>query len=108
MAHRKMVKWQPFAALTEQSQYIGDLMNEINKKPRPILSEEQIEEINEKIIDAYNSQEEIIINYFHKGYFYDVTCTINKIDRMNHLLIVNYKGKEKRLIFKNIIDLKIK
>ncbi|MEB8771800.1 YolD-like family protein, partial [Bacillus cereus] len=40
-----MVKWQPFASMPEQFAGIREILNDLNKVPKPIVSEDMKEQI---------------------------------------------------------------
>ena len=52
MEHRGMKKWRPFATLPEQ--YIGlqEIINKEVEVTQPVLTEEQMEQINFTLIEA--------------------------------------------------------
>ena len=50
---RKMMKWMPFHALLEQGDYINDLLNGRIKKEMPVLSVDQLDELNYKLEMAF-------------------------------------------------------
>ena len=47
--NRGMVKWAPFAAVAPGSVMVNEVLAKKNKVKMPILSEDQIEDINNKI-----------------------------------------------------------
>ena len=57
-------QWMPFNSLFNGNEE-KDKIVVINKK-KPILSEEQIEAIENKIIEAFTEQVPVIIIHFHK------------------------------------------
>ena len=77
---RKMMKWMPFHALLEQGDYINDLLNGRIKKEMPVLSIDQLEEMNYKLETAFIFQSEVIIKYFDKGAFHSVQGVLTRAD----------------------------
>ena len=62
MEHRGMKKWRPFATIPEQ--YIG-LKEVINKQlevDQPVLTEEQMEQINFTLIEALHTNKQVILH----------------------------------------------
>ena len=77
---RKMMKWMPFHALLEQGDYINDLLNGRIKKEMPVLSVDQLEEMNYKLETAFVFQSEVLITYFDKGDFQTVNGILTRAD----------------------------
>ena len=64
---RKMKKWRPFASMPEQ--YIG-LKEVINKQlevDQPVLTEEQMEQMNFTLIEALHTNKQVYLTYYKKG-----------------------------------------
>ena len=107
MKERKMVKWQPFASLPEQANYIHKVLYEMGKTNRPQLSEDQFQELNERVYHYYENKDLICLCYFYDGYIYEVIGTIIKIDLMKQLLIIENKGKRDKFSIYNIVDIEL-
>ncbi|MEB2277688.1 YolD-like family protein [Bacillus sp. ILBB4] len=63
-----MKKWRPFASMPEQ--YIG-LQEVINKQlevAQPLLTEEQMEQINFTLIEALYTNKQVYLTYYKKGF----------------------------------------
>lgn len=105
MKQRTMVKWQPFASLPEQANYINRLIHEMNKIEKPILSEDQMNELNEKLYLCFENKEYVRIQYFHEGYLYLVEGIIYKVDSLKHKIMVENKEKRQYFSIANIIDI---
>ena len=58
MIDRGMIKWEPFNSVIPSSKVIKDVMKEKNKIKKPILSEDQLKIIEQKLIESFNSCEE--------------------------------------------------
>jgi hypothetical protein len=67
MKDRGIIKWQPFDSCFSSQKIIKDVLNQKKKQIMPTLSNDQIEAIEEKIIDAYHLKEEIKIKYYYNG-----------------------------------------
>jgi hypothetical protein len=74
------MKWMPFNALLEQGDYINDLLNGRIKKEMPVLSTDQLEEMNYKLEIAFVFQSEVVITYFDKGDFQSVSGILTRAD----------------------------
>lgn len=86
---RGMIKWQPFDSVTTTSKIAPDILKKKNKIPMPILSSDQIDEIANKIMEAYYNQEEIIIFYYRNGLILNKKSLIKYLDRYKKQLILN-------------------
>ncbi|WP_436962360.1 YolD-like family protein [Staphylococcus shinii] len=93
---RGMKKWLPFKTMPEQYERLDQYVEDQNKIDMPLLSEEQLEEINDKVI--YKIKKQIIadLSYWQDGYIISVQCFINKVDELNGIMLVTKEnGKEK-------------
>jgi len=57
---RGMVKWQPFASMPEQFACIKEMIHEQTKVPRPILTQDAKEMIENKLLMLYLGEEEVL------------------------------------------------
>ncbi|OIJ29106.1 YolD-like family protein [Staphylococcus sp. LCT-H4] len=93
---RNIVKWQPFKSLPIQYEMLDQYVEDQNKIDMPLLSQEQLEEINDKV--SYKIENNIIseISYWENGYVYSIQCYIKKVDEINGIMIImkeNNNGK---------------
>lgn len=95
---RKMLKWAPFDSVVSGKKVINEVMHEKKKIKKPILSEDQLKNIENKILDSYNSKDFVTISYYESGYIYNIDSYIKKIDYINKIVYLNNK-----LIFFNQI-----
>ncbi len=100
---RKMMKWMPFNALLEQSDYLKELFYGRTRKEMPIISPDQEADLNYKLEIAYLFNSEIIITYFQDGNFIEVEGIITRTDLYNKLIFIN----EKEISAKRIISIEI-
>ena len=61
---RGMVKWQAFKTVPEQYEILEQYIKDQNKIPMPLLSEDQLEEINEKVHDKIQTNRIAEISYW--------------------------------------------
>ncbi|HEY8364163.1 MAG TPA: YolD-like family protein [Haloplasmataceae bacterium] len=108
MTQRGMVKWQPFASLPEQANYINRLIYEMNKIERPILSEDQLNELNEKLYRYYENKEMVSLEYFYDGYVYLVEGIIVKIDPIKKMIIMENNSKRDKFSIASIVNIVLK
>lgn len=90
MSDRGMKKWAPYSSLIEQSTCLEKMRYERNKIEMPKISQDRAEKINE-ILTHYEGQE-LIIEYFHDGYLFNVTTTITRID-LYYKILITPKGQ---------------
>lgn len=99
---RGMIKWQPFNAVAPGSYMVNDVLKEKNKVNMPVLSDDQKQILQDKIIEAFNNQEIITIKYFRAGRYYLIKGKISNIDVPNLKLTIN---TENMVFFSQIIEI---
>ena len=95
-----MKKWAPFSSLIEQSTCLQAMKYQRNKVPKPKLTTDQIEKIND-VLQNYEPGQVVKIKFYNDGYIYESEVEIKRIDLQNRCLILN-KGKLK---FENLLDI---
>lgn len=90
MSDRKMIKWQPFDSVMNSKKIVNELNFNKGKINIPILSEEQLLEIENNIIKAYECDLFIKIKYLKNGDVFLMNEKIKYIDKI-----------KKRITFKN-------
>ena len=88
---RGMIKWQPFDSLLSTKKVAKEIINEKSKVAMPTLSEDQLLNIEEKVLEAYYNGETIRLVYYRKGTYYTKTSLIKYIDKYKKQLILNDK-----------------
>lgn len=96
---RKMVKWAPFVSLKEQTIYLNKLKQERLKVSRPLLSEDEMNAINDVLVN-YSGQK-LNITYYDQGFVKEIVTTIRKIDPYQKKIIT----PEVELSFDDLIRL---
>lgn len=94
-------KWNPFNAVASGEYMINDVLEEKNKERMPVLSDDQKEEIQNRMFEAFNNQEVINVKYFKNGKFYVKEGKITNIDQNTHKIVVN---EEFSVYFSQIIE----
>jgi hypothetical protein len=87
MEHRGMKKWRPFATMPEQ--YIG-LKEVINKQlevDQPVLTEEQMEQMNFTLIEALHTNKQVYLTYYKKGQCITEKGFIQFVDSLGNLFV---------------------
>ncbi len=105
MNDRGMIKWAPFNSVINGSQVIKEIKFEKSKINKPILSEEQIANLEEKIITAYAGNSVIKLYFYKNEHINIIDGKITKLDSVNKKIIINNKTS---IYFNNIIDILIK
>lgn len=95
---RKMMKWTPFNALLEHSDYIMDLLNGRERINKPVLSPDQYFELNYRLEESYNLKSVVSVKYFDNGYLKETSGVINQVDIYNRLVFVNSTPLEVEMI----------
>ena len=87
MEHRGMKKWRPFATLPEQ--YIGlqEIINKEVEVTQPVLTEEQMEQINFTLIEALHTNKQVYLTYYKQGHCITETGLIQFVDSLGDLFI---------------------
>ena len=68
MSDRGMMKWNAFNALLAHGSNVKKMMLERKKVEKPILSSDQIEDLNLKLMVAVEEEREIQVAFYNKGY----------------------------------------
>lgn len=101
MAERGMKKFLPFSSLTEQANFINEMIYEKNKIPKPQISNEQAEKINRILLQ--NLKDNLHIKFYLEGYLYFYDGKIDFIDKNKKVIYIN----DYIIPIKNIIDIDV-
>lgn len=78
--NRGMIKWAPFNAVESGNVMVNDVLSKRNIVKMPILSDDQINDLEHKIIESYNNGSIITILYFKGGKYYKKRGIIGNIE----------------------------
>jgi hypothetical protein len=83
----KMKKWRPFATMPEQ--YIGlqEIINKQVEVPQPVLTEEQMEQINFTLVEALHTNKQVYLTYYKNGQRITETGYIQFVDSLGNLFV---------------------
>lgn len=96
---RGIIKWAPFDALLGYSSLLNELKYRLGKKDKPILSDDQYDELNQKLVFAYHHQLEVALEYYHDGYTKVSFGKIKKLDFIyKRIILSNYETIDSYLI----------
>ena len=79
---RGMVKWQPFASMPEQYEEIRKILSDLNKVPKPIVTEDMKEQLERGMINSMQNKQEILISYYRDGIIQDMYINVLHIEPM--------------------------
>lgn len=104
---RTNVKWQPFKTLPEQYEQLEQYLQDQNKIDMPMLSDEQVQILNDKLNMKMHDNSQANVEYYSDGYIYSIKGFIKKIDVIESTLtITNDKGYDaKKIPLLSIINL---
>ena len=91
MIDRGIIKWQPFDSCFSSQTILKDIVKEKKKINLPNLSEDQINIITEKIIDAFNLKLMINLEYFEEGIIKWENGKITNINKFEKKIYLNHK-----------------
>jgi len=83
----RMKKWCPFATMS--GQYIGlqEIINKQAEVAQPVLTEEQMEQINFTLIEALHTNKQVNLTYYKRGQCITETGFIQFVDSLGNLFI---------------------
>ncbi|MFB2164231.1 YolD-like family protein [Staphylococcus aureus] len=104
---RGMIKWAPFATLPEQLETIQQYIIDQNKITRPVLSDDQLAELNIRLHEALQYAQPVEVKFYNNGFVDSVRLTIYRIDAINYEIdgyVYNQQQRQKISIF-DILDI---
>ena len=104
---RGMIKWAPFATLPEQFETIQQYIIDQNKIRRPVLSDDQLAELNIRLHEALQYAQPVEVKFYNNGFVDSVRLTIYRIDAINYEIdgyVYNQQQRQKISIF-DILDI---
>ena len=99
MSDRGMKKWAPYKSLPEQEKYLKKLKEEQEKPVRPVMSSDEMEEINEILVNY--AGEEVVITYWRNEKINTVSTVLVKIDPVNKKIVL---PERKTIYFNELIN----
>ncbi|HDL4775107.1 TPA: YolD-like family protein [Staphylococcus aureus] len=104
---RGMIKWAPFATLPEQFETIQQYIIDQNKITRPVLSDDQLAELNIRLHEALQYAQPVEVKFYNNGFVDSVRLTIYRIAAINYEIdgyVYNQQQRQKISIF-DILDI---
>ena len=96
--------WKPFNSVVSTKDMCTDIINNKNIIEMPSLSNDQLNDIENKIFTSYYSKCNLEILYYYMGKIYKIISLIKYIDKIKMQIIL---GNGKILYFKQIVNVKI-
>ena len=100
MHDRGMIKWMPFNSVINGKTLINSIEKEKSKINKPILSNEQIELIQNNILESMINKLPIIFTIYQGGFTKEIKAIVTKVDSINQKIYLN---NHKYLYFREII-----
>ena len=101
MIDRGIIKWQPFNSCFSSSKFVHEISESKNKLVFPELSEDQVNEIEYIIKNAFVLKLFVYITYYFNGTILKCKGTINNIDYQEKKIYLNSKC----IYFKQILNI---
>lgn len=99
---RGMMKWNPFYSVMSEAEIRSSVDKKVvNEKPE--FSEDQINELEEKIVDAYDNGYLVNIHLYDKYNDIYINGLITKLDPLNKAIYIN----KKPIKFTDILEIEV-
>ncbi|MDK9857689.1 YolD-like family protein [Staphylococcus equorum] len=103
---RGMVKWAPFATIPEQHERLKEYIQDQNKIDKPILDDDQLNELNNTLIFKMYNDPSIELRYFENGYIKTKVGYIHKVDVYTETLILYEESGLSKVNLLDIVEIK--
>lgn len=94
---RGIVKWNAFKTLTQQYEMLDQYIEDQNKIDMPLLSQEQLEDINNLVNCKIENKSISEVSYWINGYISSIKCFIKTVDEVNGVMLVLKESNYNRL-----------
>lgn len=103
---RGIVKWQAFKTMPEQYEQLEQYIQDQNKIEKPILDDDQLNELNNKLIFKMYNDPSIELRYFENGYIKTKKGCIYKVDPYTQTLHLEEKTGLIKINLLDIVEIK--
>lgn len=103
---RSAVNWQPFASIPEQYEQIAQYMEDQNKIDKPLLRDDQLQQLNGTLVFKMFNDPHINVRYFSNGYIKLKEGVIHKVDPYTQTLHLYEDKVITKLDLKDIVEIK--
>lgn len=87
---RGIIKWAPFDGLAGFNHLYKTLKYRLGKQEKPILSEDQLYEMDLHLKQAVHEKCPVYITYFQDGYIKQLYGQVTKLDMINKIIYINH------------------
>ncbi|WP_156290801.1 YolD-like family protein [Oceanobacillus salinisoli] len=102
---RGTIKWTSLM-MPEHIQALNDMWKDQEKKSKPILDEQELEELGMKLQMAIHNDLAIEVKYYKDHDYQLIKGKLSKVDNVNNTLIFQNSGRDK-INLSDIIDVTI-
>lgn len=101
---RGIIKWNAFKTMPQQYAILDQYIEDQNKVDIPLLSDDQLQLINEKV--QYKMKNHIIsdISYWSNGYISTLQCYISNVDILEGIMLVTSEKNELKIPLNYIVS----
>ncbi|MGM7691816.1 YolD-like family protein [Staphylococcus saprophyticus] len=103
---RGIVKWNAFKTLPEQYEQLEQYIQDQNKIDRPSLSDDQLNDLNDKLIFKMYNDPKIELRYFENGYIKTKEGCIHKVDVHTQILHLYEESGLSKVNLLDIVEIK--
>lgn len=103
---RGIVKWQAFKTLPEQYEQLEQYIQDQNKIDRPSLSDDQLNDLNDKLIFKMYNDPTIELRYFVDGYINEKEGYIYNVDPYTQTLHLDEESGLSKINLLDIVEIK--
>lgn len=90
---RGIIKWAAFDALSGFNPMLREMKHRLNKSQKPILSQDDFENMNYTLEEAILDKKEIAITYYEEGYSKMTFGKVRKMDYNNKIITMTTQEK---------------
>ncbi len=101
---RGIIKWAPFDGLAGFNDLYKQLKYRLGKKEKPVLSEDQLSEMDRNLQQALHEQCPIYMTYFQDGYTKQLYGKVTKVDILHKIIYINHMKYPLSMIIDLSID----
>lgn len=84
---RGMIKWMPFKSLP-QDEVLKKILKEKERIAKPILSKEQLEELEKRLVEAFYEQIDMTLTIYSGGFIKKITSRVIKLNSSHRTILL--------------------
>lgn len=101
MHDRGMIKWLPFNSIINGELVVNSIEKEKSKIVKPTLSEEQMQNIENTILESMINEIPLVFKIYKGGFINEISGTVVNIDSVKQKIYLN---NHKYLYFREIVN----